>query len=163
MSRFRFRLDRLLGVRRVEETVARADWLVAERNALGAEATAAAALTAVEGARASLAQMQSRASMVPADVLVVQGSVDRLREQWVQKTIQASRARREAERLRLLLTERRVSVRGLETLRTHAREDWRLETEAQANRELDERANPRRTSITEALEQRAARELSEKS
>jgi flagellar biosynthesis chaperone FliJ len=77
-------------------------------------------------------------------VLIKQALVDRLREQWVQKTIAASRLRKQAERLRLAMAERRVRVRGLKTLRSRAQELWRLESEASANAELDERAAGRR-------------------
>ena len=141
---FRFRLERVLGVRRIEEEVARAAWLEAERPASAAEAEAAALQRAVERSRAELAQLQSSSRLGPADVLLKQALVDRLREQWVQKTIAASRLRREAERLRLAMAERRVRVRGLQTLESRARETWRLEGEAQANAELDERASQRR-------------------
>jgi flagellar biosynthesis chaperone FliJ len=141
---FRFRLERVLGVRRIEEQVARAAWLEAERPAALAEAEALALQTAIQTAREQLAQLQSSSRLGAADVLIKQALVDRLREQWVQKTIAASRLRKQAERLRLAMAERRVRVRGLKTLRSRAQELWRLESEASANAELDERAAGRR-------------------
>jgi len=140
---FRFRLERVLGVRRIEEQVARAAWLEAEGPAAAAEAEATRLHGSVQRAREQLAQLQSSSRLEAAEVLLQQALIDRLREQWVQKTIAASRLRREAERLRLAMAERRVRVRGLKTLETRAREDWRLETEAEANAELDERASQR--------------------
>ncbi|MEO6709930.1 MAG: hypothetical protein ABI054_08490, partial [Planctomycetota bacterium] len=89
MSAFRFRLQRVLGVRRIEEDLARADWLDAERIALAAEDQARALQASVERARADLAAMQSSSRLEPADLLLKQALVDRLRDQWVQRTIQA--------------------------------------------------------------------------
>lgn len=157
MSAFRFRLQRVLGVRRVEEDLARAEWLDAERIAHAAEAQARDLQAAVERARADLARLQSSSRMNPADVVLEQALIDRLREQWVQRTIQASRARRESERLRLAMTERRVRVRGLETLELKARETWRRDGEASANAELDERASLLRADPAHSREDRAHR------
>ena len=162
MSRFSFRLGRVLGVRRIEETVARAEWLAAERSAREAEDLARCLLADVERARTQLAHLLSSSSMNPADVLLNQALVDRLREQWVQRTIQASRARREADRLRQAMTERRVRVRGLETLESRAKEAWRLENEAAANAELDERGNLQRASAAKGDEVRVGRGIWEK-
>lgn len=157
MTRFRFRLQRVLGVRRVEEELARAEWQAAERTAREAEERARRAQASALDARARLAELQSRAELRPAEVLLEQSQLDRLREQWVQKTILASRVRRDAERLRHVMAERRVRVRGLETLEGRARGEWRAENEALANRELDERRNPSRAPRAADDETRATR------
>jgi flagellar export protein FliJ len=160
VTRFRFRLQRVLGVRRVEEEIARAEWLDAERTAREAEDQARRTQDAVDAARLRLAAVQSQGMLRPAEVLVLQAQLDRLREQWVQRTIVASRSRRDAERLRQVMAERRVRVRGLETLEDRARETWRSETEARANAELDERGdrrNPLRSLGAAADETRATR------
>ena len=157
MSAFRFRLQRVLGVRRIEEDLAKAEWQDAERSARAAEEQARGLQSAVERARGDLARLQSSSQLDPADVLLKQALVDRLREQWVQRTIQASRARREAERLRQAMAERRVRVRGLETLESKARETWRQDGEASANAELDERASLLRTDPAHSREDRAHR------
>ncbi|MBK8180386.1 MAG: hypothetical protein IPK67_16135 [Planctomycetes bacterium] len=146
MSRFQFRLGRVLGVRRVEEEIARGDWLEAEHAAGRAEETARRAQLAVEEARSRLAALQSRPELQAAEVLLEQDQLDRLREQWVQRTIQASRLRRDAERLRQVMAERRVRVKGLETLEDRARGQWRAENEIRANQELDERGDRRNSS-----------------
>lgn len=138
MSRFRFRLERVLGVRRVEEEVARAEWLSAERAARDAEESAARADEAVSAARGRVAALQASAQLSASEVLIAQASLDRLREVCVQRTIQASRLRRDAERLRESMAERRSRVRGLETLEERARDRWRAESETRANAELDE-------------------------
>ena len=157
MSGFAFRLRRVLGVRRIEEDLARAEWLEAEQAASAAEAAARELQLAVERARTDLTALQSSPNLNPADVMLKQALVDRLREQWVQRTIQASRTRRESERLRQALAERRVRVRGLETLESKARQSFRSQTEAKANAELDERANLQRSDITTEHEDRAQR------
>ena len=155
MSRFRFRLERVLGVRRIEEEVARATWLEAERPATAAEAQANALHAAIQRSRAELAALQSSSRLGPADVLLKHALVDRLREQWVQKTIAASRLRREAERLRLEMTSRRVRVRGLETLESRAKESWRLDAEVRANAEIDERAGKLRAmTLSKVIKER---------
>lgn len=155
MSAFRFRLKRVLGVRRIEEDLARAEWLDAERIALAAEDQARALQASVERARLDLAGLQSSSRLDPADLLIKQALVDRLREQWVQRTIQASRVRREAERLRLVMAERRISVRGLETLESRARLAWHKDSEQSANAELDERASLLRSNANHSHEDRA--------
>jgi flagellar export protein FliJ len=157
MSAFRFRLARVLGVRRIEEELARAEWLEAERAARAAEELALGLQSAVERARADLEDLQSSSRLDPADVLLKQALVDRLREQWVQRTIQASRSRREAEKLRQAMAERRVRVRGLETLESNARGAWRQENETRANAELDERANLPDRGASHEHEDRARR------
>ncbi len=163
MSRFKFRLERVLGVRRIEESIARAQWLEAERSARESEDQARELQTAVERARTQLSALQSSPRLDPADVLLQQTLIDRLREQWVQKTIHASRARREAERLRQAMAERRVRVRGLETLETRSKESWRAENEALLNAELDERAKLLRANSGNEDEHRAGRGTWEKS
>lgn len=163
MSRFRFRLERVLGVRRIEESVARADWLESERATGLIEEQARELNSSVAACRAHLAQLQSSPRLDPADVLLQQTLIDRLREQFVQKTIQASRARRETERMRQSMIERRVRVRGLETLETRSKETWRLENEAAANAQLDERTGISRIGATHENERRAPRGRSEKS
>lgn len=155
MSAFRFRLDRVLGVRRIEEELARAEWQVAERAASAAEDLARSLQAAVDRSREGLASLQSSPRLDPADVLLKQALLDRLREQAVQRTIHASRARRESERLRLAMADRRVRVRGLETLETSARRAWRLENEAGANAALDERGAPRAGNVSNEDEERA--------
>ena len=155
MSAFRFRLQRVLGVRRIEEELARAEWLDAERAASVAEDLARNLQSAVERARADLAGRQSSSRLDPADVLLQQALIDRLREQWVQRTIQASRARRESERLRQAMAERRVRVRGLQTLESNARRAWLQERETSANAELDERVHPRAEDFSHEDEERA--------
>jgi hypothetical protein len=126
-------------VRRVEEELARAEWLESERAAREVEELALRAQLAVEEARARLSALQARPDLKPGEVLVGQSQLDRLREQWVQRMIAASRARRDAERLRQVMAERRVRVRGLETLEDRARGSWRAENDARENAELDER------------------------
>ena len=67
MSRFRFRLERVLGVRRVEEEVARAEWLSAERAARDAEESATRADEAVVAARARVAALQGSTQLSASD------------------------------------------------------------------------------------------------
>lgn len=143
MSRFHFRLERVLGVRRIEEDVARAAWLEAENRAQAAEREAQAVGQSLARARAELGELQSHPHLAPTQVLLRQSAIDRLREVWVQRTIHSSRLRREADRLRVERVERRTRVRGLETLETRERQRWRAESEARSNAELDERATRR--------------------
>ena len=68
MSAFRFRLQRVLGVRRIEEDLAKAEWQDAERSARAAEEQARGLQSAVERARGDLARLQSSSQLDPADV-----------------------------------------------------------------------------------------------
>ena len=78
MKPFRFRLDRLLRVREVEEQTARAEWLVVEQAARAAEARAEALASDRAAAFGELARAMAERSLTPAVTLVQHAALDRL-------------------------------------------------------------------------------------
>ena len=140
MSRFRFRLQRVLGVRRLEEEIARAAYMEVETRAKSAES---ARERAREDVRAGLAQLTRvvEARELDADaVLLEQFSVDQATKRVPPASQRARLAREAAERERRSWEERRRALKGLENLRERAQTAFRAEEARVENLRLDEQA-----------------------
>lgn len=141
MRPFRFRLQRVLQVRALEEQVARARWLHLEREAAVAEERA------VDRFRArDTAQRELRATLVgldPAGVLWRHGVLDRMTGAAVRQRERAVTLRDRAEQRRSPWEDRRREVRALERLRARALEAHRDALLREETRALDELNNAR--------------------
>jgi flagellar export protein FliJ len=143
MSRFRFRLERLASVRKVQEQLERERWLAAELRAREAEAAAARLRDAVASGEAELRLRQGAGTLRAAELLHGQAAVERLQGLLRRARERARSARFQAERLRAPWEERRKELRGLERLEQRARRDWlRAELRRDAAR-MDEVASAR--------------------
>jgi flagellar export protein FliJ len=144
---FRFRLGRVLNVRRIEDDVARTQWLHGEAQAVRAETELERASAELSGARTQLALLRETNPLHPADLLWRETAVDSLREVAVRRRVRASLLRREADVLRAAWQARRSARRGLENLEERAREAFAGEETIRENRAMDDRVHHGRPQI----------------
>lgn len=147
MKGFRFRLGRVLNVRRIEDDVARTQWAHAEAQAVRAETELERASVELSGARTQLALLRETNPLHPADLLWRETAVDGLREVAVRRRVRASLLRREADVLRAAWQARRSARRGLENLEERAREAFAAVETVRENREMDERVHHARPKV----------------
>lgn len=140
MTRFRFRLERLLAVRRIEEELARGEWLAAERAARTAEEHVEVLRGAIGRAEGELARVLGLPRLDPTAVLLGQSALDAIRSHLPPALALARKERAAAEVRRAAWGERQTAVKSLENLRGRARETHRREEEARENALLDEQA-----------------------
>jgi flagellar export protein FliJ len=140
VSRFRFRLERLLGVRRIEEELARGEWIAAERAARLAEERVEMLRAAIGRAEHELARTLALPRLDPTAVLLGQSGLDAIRAHLPPALALAAKERAAAETRRAAWSERQTAVKSLENLRGRARETHRREEEARENALLDEQA-----------------------
>jgi flagellar export protein FliJ len=138
MSRFRFELERLERVRRIQEEVERARWLEAETRVRAAEAELARLDAGAAGVRRELAAAQARPRIDVAGALRAQAELERLAGLRRRLEERLRTLRFQAERLRAPWTERKREVSALERLEQRRRAAWRRERERLEARALDE-------------------------
>lgn len=143
MSRFRFKLERLAKVRRIQEEQDRELWMQAETVRRDAEAQEAQALERVRAVEAELRARQSDDSLGVADVLQGQEALVRAREALLKARERTKTATYQADRLRAPWEERRKEVRGLDRLKEQDHATWRREELQREAREMDEVASQR--------------------
>lgn len=143
MRRFRFRLERLARVRRIQEEQERERWLAAELARREADAAEAGAREQTAAVEAELRRRQADAALGVDAVLVAQAALERARGAEVRARERTRTATFQAERLRAPWDERRQEVRGLERLEQRARTAWRREELLREAAELDEVAAQR--------------------
>lgn len=140
MSRFRFRLQRILGVRRLEEELARAGFMEVETRARAAEQVRERARADVRDGLTQLARAVEARELDADAVLLEQFAVEQASRRVPPAVQRARMAREAAERERLAWEARRRALRSLESLRERARTAHRTEAERVENRRLDEQA-----------------------
>jgi len=126
MSRFRFRLARILRVREVEEQAARERFLEAQRTAREAEARAQAARDELARSHETL-RGELTGTLQPGFVLLAQQALDGLRQRRQRLAERARTLALQSEAERAAWGLRRRDVRGLERLQDRDREGWREE------------------------------------
>ncbi len=141
MSRFVFRLERVLHVRRIEEAQRKAEWAAASFEARRAEDSERAARDEVAAAEQQLAGKLSAGSVDPRRVLVEQDAIDVLRRRAVAAGHRAAELRSAAETCREAWTAARREHKALERLRErgatrHRAAEAREEAAAQDERAL---------------------------
>jgi flagellar export protein FliJ len=140
VSRFRFRLQRVLGVRRLEEEIARAGFIEVETRAKGAEGLRDRARGDVEAGLRELARKVEARHLDADAVLLEQFAVDQAQKRVRPATQKARAAREAAERERRAWEERKRALKSLENLRERARTAHREEEARVDNLRLDEQA-----------------------
>lgn len=116
MKPFRFRLDRVLRVREVEEETARAGWLAVEHDARAAEARAAALANDRAAGLGALARDMTKRALPPAWTLVRHAALDRLARTASAERERALTLRRQADQAKEPWQEKRREVLGLSRL-----------------------------------------------
>jgi flagellar export protein FliJ len=143
MKPFRFRLDRVLRVREVEEEIARAAWLTVESAAQAAEHRADALAEDRAAAFAALASDMAERSLPPAETLLRHASLDRLAGSVGAERERALTLRQQADQAREPWQDRRREVLGLSRLRDAAKSRHSATVLAEEIAEMDEVASTR--------------------
>ena len=140
MKGFRFRLARVLRVRRLEEQMARAHFVERQAEARRAEEVAASSAATAREMRTELAERLAPGAIDPRSVLHAHDSLDGMGHVCRRHTERARTADLQAEEARAPWMDVRTGVRALETLEERKKERFRAEAEKRANQELDETA-----------------------
>lgn len=138
MKRFRFELERLARVRRIQEEVERARWLEAEARARDAEGALERLDHLRGGVQRELADAQAAATLAVPELLCGQRELARLVELRRRGEERVRTLRFQAERQRAPWIERRREVGALERLEERRRRAWRAESEREQALALDE-------------------------
>lgn len=138
MSRFRFRLARVLHARRAAEQVQRGELARAENGARRLEATAQSCTEAVHSAREDLRAAQSNEALDPAWILVAQDAHGRMAtvERGLHENAAVARDKVATERAAWRAL--RADVRGLERLEARGRERQREKNATDEERAIEE-------------------------
>jgi len=155
VSAFRFKLGRVLRVRRATEEIQRAKLAEAEAGATAREVEASLRAEDVRGAEASLRADQSAERLDPNRVLVALDASLRLEAIERASRQRAATARAEAESERALWRGERAGVLGLERLEDRERTRFRAELDVREERIIEEVAARR---AEEARHRAATRE-----
>jgi flagellar export protein FliJ len=140
---FRFNLDRVLRVRRLEEEVARARWLEAQHESARAQVRLERARAAGREAGQQLHEQISRPLLTPAAVLSAQAACSRIEASIGHQAERALTAAFQAEQQRAPWQEKRSETRGLESLRGRRLENHQLGQERIEIEQLNEIAGQR--------------------
>jgi len=138
VTRFKFRLARVLHARRAAEQLQRAELAAAENRARRAEATAGACTDAVHAARNDVARAQSAPSLDAAWVLVSHDAETRLMRVEENLHALASAERERVAGVRGAWRALRTDVRGLERLEARGRERVREKVASDEERAIEE-------------------------
>jgi flagellar biosynthesis chaperone FliJ len=138
VTRFRFRLERVLRARRAAEQMQRAQLAEAERGARRAEETAHSCTGAVLAARTDVRAAQSAQSLDPTWIVVAQDAHDRMSVVERLRIAEAAAARGVAASERSSWRALRADVRGLERLEARGRERQREEVATREERAIEE-------------------------
>ena len=138
MSAFRFRLGRVLRVRRATEEIERGHLAEAEASARLREATAEERAASRDGAVETLRGEQTQAAIDATRVLVAQDAAERLACLEQAARALARTARDAAESRRAVWRDARAGVLGLERLEDRDRARFRAERDLREERTLEE-------------------------
>ena len=147
MTAFRFRLERLLRVRTIEEELAREAWIEAREKARAAELDAEQRRAEADGALAELRRRQAEPAIAPSRILAEHLHLQALRRAHSRAELHARALAAEAARLAIVWRERDAAKRGLERLEEKARTAHRSEREVLEARTLDEVASMRAARV----------------
>jgi len=152
MTKFRFRLERVLRAHRVAEEVQRARLFEAETLARSLDEAAQASSEASASSCAVLRSDQSADTLDAMRILVAQSAHARVLSAENAARERAAAARLVAQGERAAWTTRRSDVRGLERLEDHDREAFRDEVDVREERVIEETA-ARRSELARQLKQ----------
>ncbi len=151
MRAFRFRLARLLRVRRIEEEIARGELAHARGRAHEARSSAEHAAEEVERGRGELLRLQAGPRLEPAAVIARHAAQDGVARARATCERRALELEREAEVRRATLMSARAAVRGLERLSERRRALHLAQLERAERLELDEVAQRTRRGARASL------------
>jgi flagellar protein FliJ len=151
MRAFRFRLARLLRVRRLEEEVARGELAHARGRANEARSSAEHAEAEVERGRGELLRLQAGPLLEPAAVIARHAAQDGVARARATCERRALELEREAGARRSTLMNARAAVRGLERLAERRRALHLAQLERAERLELDEVAQRTRRGARASL------------
>lgn len=143
MTRFQFRLARVLRVRRIEEEIARGEWLGAVAEAQRASARASAIADELDTALAELGALRSAVHCRVSEVLALEGTLDSVGRALRRGRERQATLERQAEAARPPWERRRQAVQGLERWRDRAREKHERERIQKESALMDEISSAR--------------------
>lgn len=143
MKRFRFKLARLSRVRKVQEELALAAWQTAERAASEAQERIELADQAIANGVAELRLIQNQGNIDPRQVLQARGALEHMEQRRVLLVRVAESARVEALRLREPWQALRTELEGLRRLEQKERTKFRIESEREDAKQIDEQTMDR--------------------
>ena len=143
MTRFSFRLERVLRVRAIEEAAAKADWAAAVYAVHNAEEAEQRAREQVATAESDLALRLGSGRVDARSVMASQHLLDGLRRRAVEAGAAIGALRAEAEERRATWAAARREKRALERLRERALTRHRTDVERREANERDELAGAR--------------------
>lgn len=155
MTKFRFRLERVLRARRVAEEVQRARLFEAETAARALDDAARASVDASVSSCDVLRADQSATTLDATRVLVAQSAHERVLAAELAARRRAVEGRLAATTERAAWTTRRSDVRGLERLEERERETFREEIDVREERVIEETA-ARRAEVARHARNRGA-------
>lgn len=138
--RSRKRMDRILRVRRAQETAAKAALSVAEAQLRSSNEQVEDRRARVSHAIDQLRERASGGALEPRRALIERVLLDGLQREVSRSKADREVVRRSAEAQRSAWTERRAAVRGLERLRERTDERERRDAQVRADLEMGERA-----------------------
>jgi flagellar export protein FliJ len=136
----RFKLARVLRVRRIEEELARDRFKAVEQVARQAEETAETIGREIAKAQEELTETRLHRRIPPEDLVMAQMTLESLDRTLTEQRRRAGDLRREADGMRAAWERARGDMRTLERLEERFRASQRAEEQAQENREMDENA-----------------------
>ena len=140
MRPFRFQLERVLSVRRIEEERARSVFAAAERAAQTAEELVLRVRAHIDLAHRELERVIAQPQLDAPAVLAGQTAIESIARLLAPALERARQARVQAERERAAWEARRVAQRSLENLRGRELSAHRRDEEARENARIDEMA-----------------------
>ncbi len=143
MKGFKFKLDRLARVRKVQEEIARAAWRTAVLEAQDAQGRCDDVREEIVEAIVDLRQLQTSASIDTRQVLMAREALGFLEERRDALLRIAEDAQRAAEALREPWQALRTELEGLTRLEDKERVKYRIKTERDDAKQLDEQAMDR--------------------
>ena len=143
MATFRFRMERLLRVRKLEEEISRSLWLAAMQTSANAQARVERVQEQVQAAEQHLRSQISSSAVSPAAVLSTQSLLIRVWRELQRQRENAKTAAFQAEQQRLPWQEKRAEAEGLDRLRSQKRKLHLQESDARELELLDEIASRR--------------------
>jgi len=155
MSRFQFRLARVLRLRHAEEDLARTRFTERVAVMQRAEEVAQGLTNELRRSRDELFETRTHKRIPPEELLLAQNTLENLEQNLVEQRRLADELGGEVELLRAAWEAARRDRKALEQLEDRRRRDHRDREEQRANQELDETAQRR------AMERRSAGSSSE--
>ncbi len=143
MKGFQFKLERLARVREVQEEIALAKWQTAERQAREAQERVDRAAQAIFTSTDELRLIQASSNIDPRQVLQAREAIEHMVNRRVALVRVAESLRVEAQKVREPWQNLRTELEGLKRLEEKERAKFRIESEREEAKQIDEQAMDR--------------------